>query len=295
MGNSKEISTTLILTFLALGCLTCGQTEESGDLSQPYGVPQVTFSSVDAVVTNGSITFGFDVTAVTPKSDDWITIVRKGGSWLAVSDGDYDMTLGASAGALTLTLPLPAATAVDFDLVYYQSATEPYLEIARYQGITVPVSTAGVVLENEVDDGASLSGTRYQDFSVAEVVDSLIEVVVENFYDEEVALRTVGLVSEHLGKGDYDGMMSSAALARSLTGHLIDVSKDSHYRITFEPEKFDFLNTVGAGEVAEKPEVRARKAIANNFGFAKIEILPGNIGYLKLDEFNSEPKAIEKA
>ena len=102
--------------FSTLSHTAYGQQDEAKNelIKSNTAVPQVTFSNVDAVVTNGSITFGFDVTTVTPKSGDWVAIVRKGDSWLRLSDGDYGETLGASAGTLTLRLPLPAATAANF-------------------------------------------------------------------------------------------------------------------------------------------------------------------------------------
>jgi len=265
-----------------------------GALTVPAVLPQVTFYPVDTVITDGSITFGFDVTAFIPKSDDWVAIVRKSGSWLALRDGDYVMTLGASAGTLTLAVPLSTSTAAEFDIVYYQNAAEPYMEMARHEGITVPRSTASKDPENAIVDSSSLSPLRYQEFKPTEVIGRLTDVIVENFFDEAVARRSADRVAEHLSKGDYDDM-SAAALARLLTEHLVDVSNDSHYRIIFDPEQFDFLSSVGRAEFAENPEVRARKAKATNFGFTKLAILPGNIGYLQLDGFNGEPKAVEKA
>jgi len=71
--------------------------------------------------------------------------------------------------------------------------------------------------------------------------------------------------------------------------------EDLDYRVTFEPERFAFLTDSGSGEFSTSPEEVEREARAANYEFRRLETLPGNVGYLKLDTFSWQLHAAEKA
>ncbi len=288
MHYRHAILTLCFTTALSLGSgatsLSAGTQQASQ--TEPGARPGVTFSGVEPVIRNVSITFDFTVQSATAMPDSWITLVRKGTHWARSGDGDYDYTLGGSAGTLTLAAPVPSDGAQELDLVYYRDEGEPYEEIARHSGITLPKA--------DVDrDTLSHRSSVHDVFNTADVVNNVVNVVRENFYDAKIARKTTDLLLRKLEQGSYDGL-SSSVLASRLSKDLMAVSADSHYHISYDPTRYAYLKSHGAGDLYEPAEVRGAKARENNFGFTRVDILPGNIGYLKLDEFNGEPKALDK-
>jgi retinol-binding protein 3 len=124
----------------------------------------------------------------------------------------------------------------------------------------------------------------------------VIEAIVKNLNDyyvfPEVAKKMEQAIRERVQKKEYDQVTSAKQFAGLLTDHLQQVSRDKHLRVQYSsqpipkregrqeptPEEFERFNT---------------SARRNNYGFEKIERLPGNIGYLDLrgfvdTEFGSE-------
>jgi C-terminal processing protease CtpA/Prc len=69
-----------------------------------------------------------------------------------------------------------------------------------------------------------------------------------------------------------------------LTTHLREVSHDLHLRVNFSP----VANPRPSDDPDPGPEARERyrrQLMRNNCAFEKVEILPGNVGYLKFDGF----------
>jgi C-terminal processing protease CtpA/Prc len=92
----------------------------------------------------------------------------------------------------------------------------------------------------------------------------------------EAALRT------HQQQGDYDSVADGDAFAGKLTDDLQAVSHDKHLRVSFSPAKMP------EGPPGPNPNAAAenRKQLERvNCGFEKVEILPGNIGYIKFNMF----------
>ena len=68
-----------------------------------------------------------------------------------------------------------------------------------------------------------------------------------------------------------------------LTDHFQEVSHDKHLRVDFSPAK---MPERPAGPPDAEAVARHRKQMERmNCGFDKVEILPGNVGYLKFDMF----------
>lgn len=89
-------------------------------------------------------------------------------------------------------------------------------------------------------------------------------------------------------KGEYDQIDSAMKFAAQLTGDMQAISRDKHLRVRYREEPV----AEDAVRFDESPEERAREereAKSRNYGFRKVEMLDGNIGYLRLDSF--EPPA----
>ena len=99
-----------------------------------------------------------------------------------------------------------------------------------------------------------------------------------------------------LDAGKYDKIENVNAFAQALTGDLRSISHDKHIRVTYSPETVKMIRA-GSSRSAEDRE-KARKANIErqrqgNFGFRKLEIMEGNIGYLDLTGFTGLDEAAE--
>jgi hypothetical protein len=133
-----------------------------------------------------------------------------------------------------------------------------------------------------------------QGYDLAAVVEALVNTVAEEYVDPDLGYRTADHVAARFEEGAYAGL-DEGALTRALTADLRAASGDLHYRVTYEPERFAFLTESGSGEFSTTPEEVEREARAENYGFTRLEHLPGNVGYLKLDTFSWQLHSEEKA
>lgn len=141
-----------------------------------------------------------------------------------------------------------------------------------------------------------------------QVVDSIEAVLRARYIDEDVAMRVGARLRERLAAGAYAGDTLPAAYAGVVTRDMYAVSHDLHMRLTWEPAR-EFTLTPsapqivrpagpGGGGVVRSGRIDARDSatIARaNFDYDRVEHLPGNVGYLKLDQFQPLDYARETA
>jgi len=129
----------------------------------------------------------------------------------------------------------------------------------------------GAVVENVKIDAAMRK----------KVVDGIETNLNEYYVEPTVAQQMVDAMKVHAAKGDYDNISDGDELAMRLTKDLQDVSHDKHLRIDFTP----FKTPERTGPTPED-EARFHQQMEHaNCAFQKVEILPGNIGYIKFDGF----------
>ena len=118
-----------------------------------------------------------------------------------------------------------------------------------------------------------------------DAVVQLAEKLVEYYVFEDVAEECADQLYERLAEGAYDDKSMLASFAHALTDDLQKLTKDKHLRVMpggmrsmpEHPEE-------EGGEHQISPEQR-RQMARSNFGFQRVEILPGNVGYLDLRGF----------
>jgi C-terminal processing protease CtpA/Prc len=94
-------------------------------------------------------------------------------------------------------------------------------------------------------------------------------------------------IRERVGKGEYDQITSARQFATTLTHDLQAVSHDKHLRVRYSNEPIPERGPQRE-PTAEEREQRKRDLTWMNHGFAKVERLPGNIGYLEFLNFMDE-------
>jgi hypothetical protein len=132
-----------------------------------------------------------------------------------------------------------------------------------------------------------------------QVVDSIEAVLRARYIDEDVAVRVGASLRERLAAGAYRADTLPAAYAGALTRDMYAVSQDLHMRLSWEPTR-EFTLTPSAPQMVRAPgpggsggavrtgRIDARDSITiarSNFDYDRVERLPGNVGYLKLDQF----------
>ena len=114
------------------------------------------------------------------------------------------------------------------------------------------------------------------------VIDGAIANLKRYYIDQHVAQKMAGALLAHEKNGDDDAAKDGESLAVLLTRQMRDVSHDLHLDLVYSRDPLP------EHPMAETPEsfARYRKAMEQeNCTFEKVEVLPHNIGYLKLNSF----------
>jgi hypothetical protein len=118
------------------------------------------------------------------------------------------------------------------------------------------------------------------------VIDSICGRLTDVYIYPEAARKMVSVLSIKYHNGDYDIISDPSRFASKLAADLADVSQDRHVNITFDPAWVQASRKVMSKkdslELVNRDFPNAR---ADNFGFRKVAILDGNIGYLNLTKF----------
>lgn len=116
-----------------------------------------------------------------------------------------------------------------------------------------------------------------------EVIDGGLDRLNRLYVFPEVAKKMEEAVRERQAKGEYDSIKSGVALARKLTEDLQAVSRDKHLRVNFSYDPLPERRNQPPSQ--EEIERQRRNMAFNNYGFEKVERLPGNIGYVDYRAF----------
>jgi hypothetical protein len=115
------------------------------------------------------------------------------------------------------------------------------------------------------------------------VIDGAIAHLNEFYVFPETARKMGDSVKSKQKKGDYDSITDGDAFAKMLTDNFQEVSHDKHLRVDFSPAPMPD-RPEGPPDADER--ARYRKDMERmNCGFDKVEILSGNVGYLKFNFF----------
>jgi len=125
----------------------------------------------------------------------------------------------------------------------------------------------------------------------ARIIDTIIKAVKSSYVFPEISSKIEVAIIKHQRKGDYNKITSSKEFADSISNQLVRISNDKHLRILFShdtvPQKTD--------KEPPLPDFIKTFAIGHNYGFNKIDILDGNIGYMNILGFFPFDEATEKA
>jgi len=116
------------------------------------------------------------------------------------------------------------------------------------------------------------------------VLTSLAKELKARYVFPEVAEKVGPALEAKAAHGAYDDATTAEAFAERLSKDLRELGKDGHFRVRFDPE---FKPQEDDDKPPTKEELeQMRKGMARRgFGIAKVEQLPGRIGYLDVRGF----------
>jgi hypothetical protein len=144
--------------------------------------------------------------------------------------------------------------------------------VADFSLSAIPPGTSTTDLNFKID-----AATR------ARVIDGAIANLNESYVFPETAKKMEEAVRARQKKGEYDSVTDGDDFARKLTENFQEVSHDKHLRINFSAAK---MPEMPSGPPPADAVAQQRKELEHiNCGFDKVEVLDGNVGYLKFDFF----------
>lgn len=120
-----------------------------------------------------------------------------------------------------------------------------------------------------------------------ELVEGVAAAVSDVYVFPEVGRQMAARIRARSASGAYDSISREKAMAARLTEDLRSVADDKHLAVRFSPAE---PSQNPSGLAPTGPE-----AAHDNYGFRKVELLEGNVGYLRLDLFLDDREAKKTA
>ena len=145
-------------------------------------------------------------------------------------------------------------------------------QLATVEHFDLRAIPAGAVVEN-----FKLDAPRRQ-----KIIDGIATDLNEFYVYPETAKKMADGVRAHEKRGDYNAITDGDEFAALLTDQLQEISHDKHLRVNYSPVKLP--REQGGPRPEERAEFR-KELERSNCAFEKVEVLPGNLGYLKFNMF----------
>lgn len=138
-----------------------------------------------------------------------------------------------------------------------------------------------------VDGGKPLVPMTQQQRSAT--LEAIAVALEDNYVFPDIGAKMAAMLREKAAQDAYIGKAAPGDFARTVTEDLRDICKDKHLGVRLG-ERPDFH---GGGPMRRRGS--AEDARRENYGFRQVELLPGNIGYIRFDEFNPSEDAMQTA
>ncbi len=113
------------------------------------------------------------------------------------------------------------------------------------------------------------------------IVDETLVQIREQYVFPDRLPAIERLVRKHQAAGDYRGAADDKAFAALLTSHLQQVTHDRHMSVRHQPKVREHRPAAWTSTPAKREKERRE-----NYGLRKLEVLPGNVGYLDIGSFH---------
>jgi hypothetical protein len=181
-----------------------------------------------------------------------------------------------------------------FDLVAIESSEPLFIKFRVKEKASSTVGRGSMQLKDAqskvvesfnlraIPPGAVVEDVKLDGPERQRVIDGIAKNLKESYVYPELAQKMEDAIRVNQKRGEYDAITDPDAFANRLTKDLRAVSHDKHLGVNYSPVK---LPPEGQKPSAEE-EAQFRKMLERtNCSFEKIEVLPRNVGYLKLNAF----------
>jgi hypothetical protein len=146
------------------------------------------------------------------------------------------------------------------------------------------------------NESAAKVGDNLNELNKKEIIDSITKRL-EEFY---IRPNSIGYIKKELNenykKGIYKDISNANQYASKLTTDLIEISKDLHFNVMYDPQWVNDQQKSKDAEMQKKIKAQElQESKKNNFGFREARILEGNIGYLEFNYFHDPAEGSETA
>jgi hypothetical protein len=117
-----------------------------------------------------------------------------------------------------------------------------------------------------------------------EIVEKIAQLLEGNYVYPEIGKTVSGQLLENHQQGKYSQAISSRDLADHLSADLAAWTNDKHLNVVYDPDWVREMKEANQDDAYLTKEMIAEER-ARNFGFKRLEILDGNVGYLDLRIF----------
>ena len=113
---------------------------------------------------------------------------------------------------------------------------------------------------------------------------SISQLMKDNYVEPETAIKMSNYIEKREKGGAYNYVTDPVAFSDMLTNDMYSIYHDGHLSVQYNPAlEAQLLET--AASVSPANDTPPQRNINANFGFRKVEILNGNIGYINLEHF----------
>lgn len=162
---------------------------------------------------------------------------------------------------------------------------------------SLPIFTLLILLFAATDGFAQQAENKLPDAAInakvrAEVIENALKNLNASYVFPEVAKKIETDIKRRLQSKEYEKLTSARAFADKLTADLQTVSRDKHMRVRYSGEAIPVREKNDEPTDAEMQDYK-RYLIRINYGFEKVERLPGNVGYIDLRGFTDAEAGAE--
>lgn len=158
-------------------------------------------------------------------------------------------------------------------------------KVSVFVGLAIAVSALSSHAQ-----GPAMEDKKIDAAGQAQAIDSIAVELNRTYVFPDVAKKMVRLMRDQYKKKAYAPITGTREFAQKLTEDLQSISHDRHLHIDYlSDEELRLMTSDTSGQAAADEELRqARKG---NFGFRELRMLPGNVGYVRLDGFSDDNEA----
>ncbi len=202
-------------------------------------------------------------------------------------------TLALKNSHVAITFALTLAATASSHAVAQPSVPAPRVGAAQVTAVpaSMPTPTVRVAQAGPSSPSAPMNIPPVSASDKADLIAATVRELNNRYVFPDVAKRVGEAINAKFKAKAYDAFTDGEALAKALADDLFALTKDSHLRFQFDPIAVP-MQTL-PGQVVPEAQAAAAQLDAQqrNFGFERVERLPGNIGYIDVRMFYSPSSA----